>query len=131
MRYHNYTPHAVTVGGVTYQPRGPVARVQARFGPIVDGVCHQTFGDVEGLPDPQREVRFIVSGLVFAATDRKDVVAPATGHPEVVRNEHGHIVSVPAFIEKAETKSQIVKRLCEKKGYPCYDFHSSIGKEDA
>ena len=102
MRYQNYTPHAVTVGGVTYQPRGPVARVQAGFGPIIDGVCHQTFGDVEGLPDPQHEVRFIVSGLVFATTDRKDVVAPATGHPEVVRNEHGHIVSVPAFIGKEE-----------------------------
>lgn len=96
----NLTPHPITVGDTTFPPSGTVARVQAGFSPIVDGVCHQTFGDVEGLPDPQHEVRFIVSGLVFAATDRKDVVAPATGHPEVVRNEHGHIVSVPAFIGK-------------------------------
>jgi hypothetical protein len=100
MKYQNYTPHAVTVGGVTYPPSGTIARVQAGFSPIVDGICHQTFGDVEGLPDPQDGVCFIVSGLVFAATDRLDVFAPATGHPDVVRNDQGHIVSVPAFIGK-------------------------------
>lgn len=100
MKTINLTPHAITVGNTTFPPSGTVARVQAGFSPIVNGVCHQTFGDITDLPEPQPDTRFIVSGLVFAATDRPDVFAPATGHPDVVRNESGHIVSVPALIGK-------------------------------
>lgn len=100
----NLTPHPITVGDTTFPPSGTVARVQAGFTPIVDGVCHQTFGDIVDLPDPQDGVRFIVSGLVFAATNRIDVFAPATGHPDVVRNDQGHIVSVPALIGKGGSK---------------------------
>jgi len=29
---------------------------------------------------------------------RNDLVAPATGHPEAIRNEQGQIVSVPGFV---------------------------------
>ena len=29
---------------------------------------------------------------------RNDLLAPATGHPETVRNEQGQIVSVPGFV---------------------------------
>jgi len=94
----NYTPHAVTVAGTTYPPSGQVARVSSSFSDIVDGFCRQQFGSVEGLPSPQADTMYIVSGFVFAATDRADVIAPATGHPDVVRNERGHIVSVPAFL---------------------------------
>jgi len=97
----NLTPHPITVGGTTFPPSGTIARVTAGFTPIVDGICHQTFGEIIGLPDPQEGVRFVVSGLVFAATDRKDVFAPASGHPDVVRNEEGHIVSVPCLIGQA------------------------------
>jgi len=100
----NLTPHPITVGKTTFPPSGTIARVKAGFTPIVDGVCHQTFGDVEGLPAPQEGVRFVVSGLVFAATERTDVFAPATGHPDVVRNEQGHIVSVPCLIGKEVSK---------------------------
>ena len=96
----NLTPHPITVGDTTFPPSGTVARVKAGFSQIIDGVCHQTFGDVEGLPAPQKGVRFVVSGLVFAATDRTDVFAPASGHPDVVRNEAGHIVAVPCLIGK-------------------------------
>lgn len=63
-----------------------------------DGICRQEFGDVQGLPDPQDGVKLIVSAMVLAASDRADLVAPATGHPETVRNEKGHIVSVPGFV---------------------------------
>jgi hypothetical protein len=94
----NYTPHAVTVAGTTYPPTGDVARVSSSFSDIVDGFCYQQFGSIEGLPSPQADTVYIVSGLVFAATDRADVIAPATGHPDVVRNDRGHIVSVPAFL---------------------------------
>lgn len=96
----NYTPHAVTVAGVTYPPTGNVARVSVSFSTIADGFCHQQYGDVQGLPEPQPDTLCVVSGLVFGATDRADVIAPATGHPEVVRNDKGHIVSVPAFVTK-------------------------------
>jgi|TARA_R110000823_G_scaffold307058_1_gene429628 hypothetical protein len=96
----NLTPHPITVGDATFPPSGTIARVKAGFSAIDDGVCHQTFGSVIDLPDPQEGVRLVVSGLVFAATGRLDVFAPATGHPDVVRNDQGHIVSVPALIGK-------------------------------
>ena len=101
MKNINLTPHQLNVAGQVIPPSGTIARVTAGFSPINDGVCHQTFGDVIDLPDPQDGVRLIVSGLVFAATDRLDVFAPATGHPDVVRNDAGHIVSVPCLIGKA------------------------------
>lgn len=107
---HNLTPHPVTVAGVTYPPSGLVARVEAEFSPIVDGTTTQTLGKVVFVRDG-KEVTLsgyefegtvnIVSGLVFEATKDWTVgcwVAPATGHPEVVRNDKGHIISVPAFI---------------------------------
>jgi hypothetical protein len=100
MKIINLTPHAITVAGTTFPPSGTVARVSASFSPISDGVCLQIFGEVQDLPAPQEGVRLIVSGLVFAACDRLDVFAPATGHPDVVRNDKGHIMSVPALIGK-------------------------------
>ena len=98
INYVNLTPHAITVAGVTYEPSGTVARIDVSYTDIEGGVCHQEYGGMEGLPEPEDNTRYIVSGLVFAATDRPDVVAPATGHPDVERNDKGHIVSVPAFI---------------------------------
>jgi hypothetical protein len=38
--------------------------------------------------------------MVLAAVDRSDCVAPATGSRETVRDEAGHIVSVPGFVTK-------------------------------
>jgi len=100
MNYVNLTPHAIVLNdGRTYPPSGEVARVAAGFSPLDDDVCTQTFGEVSGLPAKVEGTRCIVSGLVLAACqDRDDVVAPATGHPETVRNERGHIVSVPGFV---------------------------------
>tara|TARA_R110000772_G_scaffold64176_6_gene143508 strand:- start:1298 stop:1621 length:324 start_codon:yes stop_codon:yes gene_type:complete len=94
----NLTPHDLVVNDHWIPASGEVARVTQGFSEIIDGVCQQTFGEIEGLPDPQEGVRFIVSGLVFAATDRPDVFAPATGHPGVIRNQAGHIVSVPCLV---------------------------------
>jgi hypothetical protein len=36
--------------------------------------------------------------LVAQAAKRQDVVSPATGHHDCVRNDKGHIVSVPGFV---------------------------------
>lgn len=97
----NYTPHSIALNnGATYPSVG-VARVSADFSEFDDdGVCHQVFGDVTGLPDPQPDTYYIVSALVLSASDRADLVAPATGHPQCVRNEKGFIISVPGFVRK-------------------------------
>jgi hypothetical protein len=36
--------------------------------------------------------------VLSACDDRDDVVAPATGHPDTMRNDKGHIISVPGFV---------------------------------
>lgn len=95
----NLTPHDLVVGSEVYPASGNVARVSATHTPIVDGFCRKQMGEVENLPPAQPGVFIIVSAMVFDATDRADVVAPATGHPAVVRNEKGHIVSVPCFLK--------------------------------
>lgn len=104
MKFINLTPHAINVAGVVYPASGETARVAVSHveGTPVDGVrtFTQVYGDVQGIPAPVDGVMYIVSAMVFAATDRADVVAPATGHDEIVRNEKGHIVSVPGFITK-------------------------------
>lgn len=99
--FKNLTPHAVVLNnGTVFQSEG-IARVNASFSSIENGICSQVFGDVTGLPEPQDGIMFIVSALVLSAAKeagRTDCVAPATGHPETVRNEAGHIVSVPCFV---------------------------------
>ena len=101
MEFINLTPHAIVVtGGATHAPSGTIARVTASFGPFDEnGITEQQFGDVENLPAPAEDNIYIVSGMVLSALKgtRSDVVAPATGHPDVVRNDKGHIVSVPGF----------------------------------
>ena len=100
-QYVNLTPHAIHLNdGRSFEPSGAIARVSSSFSDFENDVCEQVFGEVENLPAPQADVRFIVSGLVLAALkgERDDVVAPATGHPLTQRNEKGHIVSVPGFV---------------------------------
>lgn len=41
----------------------------------------------------------IVSGMVFSASDRKDLIAPDTGKT-AIRDEKGHIVAVTRFLRK-------------------------------
>lgn len=95
----NLTPHAIILNdGREFKASGQIARVSASFEEVRGGEYRQVFGEIENLPAPKEGVRYIVSGLVFAATNRKDVVAPATGHPETRRNKQGHILSVPGFI---------------------------------
>ena len=100
MNFVNCTPHAIVLNdGTTFEPSGIVPRVAASFTDFEDGVCRQVFGDVEGLPEPKEGTIFIVSALVLAAVgqSRPDVVAPATGHPQCIR-ENGLIQSVPGFV---------------------------------
>lgn len=64
-------------------------------------VFKQVFGEVQGLPDQQADTVYIVSAMVLdaaKASGRTDCVAPATGHPDVKRNDKGQLLSVPGFV---------------------------------
>nr|WP_311147296.1 hypothetical protein [Prevotella pallens] len=100
--FKNYTPHPIALNdGRSFASEG-LARVSATFSSFDEnGVCSQQFGDVTGLPAPADDTLYIVSALVLTAAKaqgRTDCVAPATGHPDCVRNDKGFIVSVPGFV---------------------------------
>jgi hypothetical protein len=92
-------PHAINLNdGTVFAPSGEIARVTSSYSRFDEnGIAAVTFGEISGLPSPEKGVIYIVSGLVAAAAKRKDVVSPATAHPECVRKE-GQVVSVPGFI---------------------------------
>ena len=102
MTFKNFTPHTVVITDRCEYPSLGIARVSQQFTEFnQDGVCSTVFGDLVGLPEPEDGVLYIVSAMVLSAgkaLGRKDLVAPATGHPNTVRNEKGFIVSVPGFI---------------------------------
>ena len=100
--FKNYTPHPIALNdGREFASEG-LARVSATFTSFDEnGVCEQQFGDVTGLPAPAADTLYIVSALVLTAAKqagRTDCVAPATGHPDCVRDEKGFIKSVPGFV---------------------------------
>ena len=100
----NLTPHKIVVetaaGRVEFAPSGQVARITSRpeVAGEIDGipVTRTIFGPVEGLPEPQAGVTFVVSSLVAGRVpNRPDVVAPDTG-PTAIR-VNGQIVAVRGF----------------------------------
>lgn len=100
----NLTPHPITfVDGkdtviCTVEPSGTVARVSCSIenmgninGIPVTGNC---YGEVEGLPQPEDDVIYLVSSLVASrCTERADVFIPN----EPVRNEKGFIIGCKSF----------------------------------
>lgn len=102
-KFINCTPHPITLNNTTLAPSGSVARVSSShdYGGDVGGVPTYTvtYGDITGLPDADNDTIYIVSAMVLAAApDRGDLAAPATGHPDVVRNHKGHVQSVPGLV---------------------------------
>lgn len=109
MKVVNLTPHTVTVrneaGDRLFAPSGQVARVATHSAKVVefDGipVYEQTFGDIEGLPDPEEGTIFIVSMVVREAAKkigRDDVVSPDTSPQGAIRDEQGRIIAVRGFV---------------------------------
>ena len=116
MEFVNLTPHPIcirtTADGfavdLTIAPSGQVARVAQHpsqtlhlAGFPVPVVSAPRFGAVEGLPEPEGGVAYIVSGLVLAhvPSDRGDVFAPATGPKDgAVRDADGRIVAVTRLV---------------------------------
>jgi len=107
----NLTPHPIVVrtdnGDITFPASGQVARVTCRQElagyVLLDGVQipiqRTTFGQVEGLPEPQDGVVYIVSGLVMTALagTRDDVVQPDTSPAGAIRDADGRIIAVRGF----------------------------------
>jgi hypothetical protein len=95
----NLTPHAVVViDGPIFQPSGTVARVSTSCVEVgsIDGVVlvSTQFGEVEGLPEPQKGIRFIVSRVVLAACpNRRDLMVPN----ELVRDDQGRPIGCRNF----------------------------------
>lgn len=101
MQIINCTPHEVKLNnGETFPISGNIARVSSSFEATGKGFFKVAYGEVTGLPEAQKDTFYIVSSMVAFATNRRDVIVPATGHPECIRNEKGQIVSVPGFIVK-------------------------------
>lgn len=109
MNIVNLTPHQVTVrtesGDRVFEPSGQVARVAVTSVQTdeIDGipVVSQTYGQIEGLPEPQEGTIFIVSMVVRQAAQEKgrtDVVSPDTSPQGAIRNEQGQIVAVRGFV---------------------------------
>ena len=98
----NLTPHIVKLNsGIEFPPSGTVARVSAQWKRISSIIYTVEYGEIEGLPEPEEGKLYIVSAMVLEAgkrIGRNDLMAPASGHPETIRNEQGQIVSVPGFV---------------------------------
>jgi len=107
----NLTPHEINVAGVVFPPSGTVARVatvQKDAGALVfDGhtfpVVHNTYGEVEGLPDPEPGTVYLVSALVLSALEtqgiyRDDVFAPDTSPQGAIRGPDGQIKGVKRLV---------------------------------
>ena len=97
----NCTPHPLTWvkpegTTVTISPSGIIPRVNKIETDLGNGFVTTVDGEIEGLPAPSAEKIFIVSGMVFSATNRGDVIAPNTNRE--IRNENGQIIGVPGFI---------------------------------
>lgn len=104
MKFVNLTPHIVKLNdGREFPPSGTVARISSQHvhcGYAGEACLYNVkFEEVEGLPAfiETVDVIYIVSGMVAQAVHRRDVVSPATGHPDCVR-VNGQVVSVPGFV---------------------------------
>ena len=109
MKWVNLTPHKILLyrpdGSVEeVPPSGRVVRVKEEREEVgeVGGlpVFSSSFGEVEGLPDPEPGVYLLVSRPVLEAlkgSGRVDVLAPDTG-VGAVRSKEGKIVGVKALL---------------------------------
>ena len=110
LQFINCTPHDIVLNnGMIIKASGIIARVSNKFSEFDNKLCcNVSYGDIENLPAPEEGKVYIVSAMVLSATNRKDVVAPATGHPECIRDK-GLIVSVPGFVYNGNEGTDVDK----------------------
>ena len=101
MKFINLTSHTINevTTGLAIPPSGRVARVKASTIKSAEHagvpIYSSTFGAVEGLPEPQTDVIYIVSALALNAvpTNRTDVVSPGS----LQRNEYNQPIGCCGF----------------------------------
>ena len=96
----NLTAHTITevTTGVSIPPSGRVARVKSSTNKVAEFVGYpifeSTFGQVEGLPEPQEGVMYIVSALCLrACPERDDLLSPGN----LLRDESGRPAGCVGF----------------------------------
>jgi hypothetical protein len=132
IKFINLTAHEVTVANpylnLSFKPSGKVARVDMQFekksldvevaeGMIVSVPC-QTMpkARITNLPDPQKDVYYIVSNYVAQTVKRPDLVAPLTDN-SADRDESGNITSVRCFqIYSADQELETGEKLLQVSG---------------
>ena len=126
----NLTPHSINiVGGPTFEPSGEVARISSaneNAGELlVNGesipLITQEFGEVVGLPEEKEGVLFIVSSLIFAQTERKDLLVPG----EQVRDEDGRVIGCKSFQVREDFEEAV-----EEVEVKTYTFNNGQGVRD-
>jgi hypothetical protein len=100
MEIVNCTPHAITVCDETYEPSGLTIRLDYETS-LAGAIGFIPVSKLElvghNLPEKVEGKLLLVSAMVLKEfPERDDLIAPNTN--EAVRNEKGHIVSVPGFI---------------------------------
>jgi hypothetical protein len=115
VKFTNLTPHEIVILDdqnnviAKIPPSGLVARVETKEELVAEingiPVYKVSYGNIQGLPEPEPNTVFIVSTLILAALkekgiERKDVVAPNTNPSKhgAVRDPSGKIVGVKSFI---------------------------------
>lgn len=86
MKFINLTSHDINevTTGLTIPASGRIARVKSSTIKVAEHqqvpIYSSTFGTIEGLPEPQANVIYIVSALALHAVpaDRLDVVSPGS-----------------------------------------------------
>jgi len=107
VRFVNLTPHRVTIRAgeedVVLPPSGTVARIReeaiGEWVAVVDGVPAPVreiaLAAVEGLPEPEPGVFYLVSRVVAMTVDgRDDLVCPG----DLIRNEAGQVVGADGLV---------------------------------
>ncbi|OYD08560.1 hypothetical protein [Paludifilum halophilum] len=109
MKIINLTPHDLTVQHedgtrTTFEKAETPARVATSQEKVdeVNGIeiVSQEFGEIEGLPEPQEGVVYLVSFIVRTAAQkegRTDVLSPDTSN-DVIRDKDGQIEAVRRFV---------------------------------
>ena len=112
MRFVNLTPHDVVIYSkagteiARIEASGQVARVQTIDIPVgmsFDSripAVRSEWGEIKGLPKAEKGTIFIVSLVVFQASDRTDLARPDSGPSSVDRNNKGPILGVKRLVVK-------------------------------
>lgn len=92
---------------IVFPPSGMVASVSTKEVMAEDAnglpCVRVEYGDIQGIPDPQEGVFYIVNMLILERSDRTDLIAPDTG-PSAIRftdgPQKGNVRAVTRFKRK-------------------------------